>query len=151
MSTIRSQVVVAALAALMNEDEGSGIPDGLAVDLRRGSPSEAAQLPLTMVGRRSEQVTSPPGKLRFPVNTRTLILECDHWAAGENAEEALESQLAWATKAIGTDPTLSGLVLDVEELSTEWDVEVTDTRFARAKQQFAVRYTTKRIDQEKKQ
>lgn len=150
MSTIRSQIVAATIAALSNDDEDSGIPDGLTVIPRRARPVTETEMPLTMVGRISEKVTRPAGKLRFPVTERYLELECDHWIKADT-EEPLEAQIAWATKALQTDSTLGALVLEVEEDSIEWDVETTDTGFARAKQRFTVRFPTKTNDQEKKQ
>jgi hypothetical protein len=147
VSTIRSQIVAAAIAAL----GGAEAPDGLTVTTRKGEPTADSALPVTQVGRRAEKVSAPPGKLRYPVRERFLTLQLDHWAKGEDAEEELETQLAWATEAIQNDPTLGGLVIEVEEDETEWDMTVADEGLARASQRFTARYTTKTLDQEQKQ
>jgi hypothetical protein len=147
VSTIRSQIVAAAVEALQDEEA----PDGLEVNTRTGAPTASDSLPLTRVGRQGERVTAPAGKLRYPVRDRLLVLQLDHWAKGDDAEEALETQLAWGTKAIQNDPTLGGLVIEVEEIETEWDMSVADDGLARASQRFSVRYTTKTSDQEQQQ
>lgn len=150
MSTIRSQIVAAAIAALDTDAEDSGKPEGLTVIPRRAGPVKEAEMPLTMVGRVSEKVTRPAGKLRFPVTERYVEIELDHWVQSDT-EEPLEPLLAWGTKALQNDSSLSALVIEVEEDSIEWDVEATDTGFARAKQRFTVRFPTKTNDQEMKQ
>jgi hypothetical protein len=150
VSTIRSQIVAASVAALDSDDEDSGKPEGLTVIPRRAGQVKESEMPLTMVGRVSEKVTRPAGKLRYPVTERYLEIELDHWVKADT-EEPLEPLIAWGTKALQNDSTLSGLVLEVEEDSIDWDVEATDTGFARARQRFTVRFPTKTNDQEKKQ
>lgn len=147
MTTQRSTLVTAIRAAL----SADGLPVGLTVEPRRSWPTELSQLPLTMVGRMKEAtVRATPSKVS-PVVKRTLTIRLDHWATGDDPEEALEPLLAWSTAQMLAAPGWNAVAIETAEDSTEWDQAMLDQNMGHAIQTFTVAFVTKTADQEQKQ
>lgn len=149
MATIRTSLITAIVTAL----GGVGKPTGLTVGRRPIFSIEDAQLPATRVSRVKEDVNGAVrGATRSPVVDRRLMVQLDHYVQHKtDPEEALEPLLAWATKALLTDPGLGGYAIEITEESTEWDTDPAEEAIGHASQVFAVRFITKRQDQEVKQ
>jgi hypothetical protein len=147
VTTQRSALVAAVRAALAADGE----PVGVTVVARRAWPTELSQLPLIMVGRMKEVTVRATTSKTSPVVKRTLTIRLDHWATGDDPEEACEPLLAKGTRVMLALPGWNGLAIETAEDSTEWDQAMLDQQMGHATQTFTIPFATKTGDQEQKQ
>ena len=153
MSTIREQIVTAAVTAL-----GTGTPPGVPspVRTRLDSPS-ADQLPALTVYQAAETVETMrdyrEGRgSRGPVVRRSVLLNVEvltKAGTGEEPDKTADPILAWATKALGTAGNLGGLANNpADETGTKFEYEQSETLFCRATQTFRIQYQSRADDAE---
>lgn len=143
MATIRERILDAMVAAF-----NTSAPLGVPVAVRRRLPMiETSMLPFVDIMPVQEQTQSATSRLSSPVVRRTMRVKVRCWAAGDSAEAACDTMVAWATKALAGN-TLGGLAHDIEELGTEWQSAIVDAQYGVAEVEFAVSYQTKTADQE---
>ena len=113
MSTIREQIVAAAVAAL-----ATGAPPGVPAPVRtRLDSPDANQLPALTVYQAAETVETmrdykAGGASRGPIVRRSVLLNVEvltKAGVGEEPDKAADPILAWATKALGAVGTMNGL------------------------------------------
>ena len=154
MSTIREQIVAAAVAAITT-GKPSGVPTP--VRTRIDSPS-ADQLPALTVYQAIETVESMRdqrtggGASRGPIVRRTLLLNVEvltKASAGAEPDKAADPILAWGTKALGAAGTLGGLSNHpADEVSTKFEYEQVETSFCRSTMTFRFQYQSRTDDAE---
>lgn len=153
MSTIREEIVAAAVAAL-----GTGAPTGVPTPVRTrlDSPSPE-QLPALTVYQASETVEPMreprSGRpVRGPVVRRALQLNVEVITKASPTDEpdkAADPILAWATKALAAAGTFGGLANDLaDELGIKFEYEQGETAFCRASMAFRIHYQSRADDAE---
>jgi hypothetical protein len=147
VSTVRAQIKAIAIAAL----DGVGKPSGLTVHLATKRPTAEAQLPTSVVLFASEKTKRATPSKTSPLVERRLRVELHHYAAGDNAQDGLEAQLAWGTRIMTQNPTWDKLAIETDEIQTDWVLESLEQDLGQAIQAFEIRYSTKTSDQETKQ
>lgn len=148
MSTIREQIVAAAVLALAT-DRPAGVP--LPVRTRLDSPS-AEQLPALTVYQATETV----GPMRDPkagatshgpIVRRSMLLSVEvvtKASAGQEPDKAADGILAWTTAALAAAGTFGGLASGcADELGTRFEYDQAETSFCRATQTFRIEYQTR--------
>ena len=144
MSTIRSQILDAAVVAL----NASGKPDDVPKAVRRRLRSlDLEDLPFIDVVPLLENAERIGGKFQGPLTKRTMRFAVRCWAAGAAPEVAADAMVAWAVKALAGSG-LGGLAHAIEEQETEWQGTVMDSVYGVAEIRFAVQYSTSFDDQE---
>ena len=153
MSTIREQIVAAAVLALATNAPG-GVP--APVRTRLDSPS-ADQLPALTVYQGSETVESTREAKagtasRGPVVRRSVLLSVEvvtKAGAGEQPDKAADPILAWATAALAAAGNFGGLANGpADELGTKFEYEQAETSLCRATQTFRIEYQSRADDAE---
>jgi hypothetical protein len=153
MSTIREQIVAAAVTAL-NTGRPSGVPEF--VRTRVDSPS-ADQLPADTVYQAEETVETlhnyKEGRgSRGPVVKRFLLLKVEvvtKSGVGTEPDKAADPALAWASKALAAAGSLGNLAIRApDELGTKFEYEQGETSFCRATQMFRYQYQSRADDAE---
>ena len=153
MSTIREQIVAAAVAAI-----GTGAPAGVPAPVRTRLDSPAPQqLPALTVYQAAETVEpmrDPRGghAVRGPVVRRTLTLNVEvvtKAGAMEEPDKAADPILAWVTKALAAAGTVAGLANNpADELGTKFEYEQAETSLCRATIGFRITYQSRADDAE---
>lgn len=154
MSTVREQIVAAAVAAL-----GTGAPTGIPAPVRTRIDSPSLdQLPALTVYQASE-TAEPMQDLhlgrgsRGPVVRRSLLLNVEvltKAGAGEEPDKAADPILAWVTKAMAVADDFEGLADEAaDETGTKFEYEQAESSFCRATTSFRIRYQTLAVDAEK--
>ena len=153
MSTIREQIVAAAVTAL-NTARPTGVP--AAIRTRLDSPS-AAQLPALTVYQAAESV-EPMHRERMgaaqrgPVVKRTLFLNVEvvtKAGATEEPDKAADPILAWAVKSVVGAGTMNGLANNAaDEVGTKFEYDQSETSFCRATTTFRIEYQSRTSDAE---
>lgn len=148
MSTIREQIVAAAVAAI-----GTGAPGGVPAPIRTRIDSPSAdQLPALTVYQAAETVEpmrEPRGgrPVRGPVVRRSLILHVEvltNAGGGEEPDKAADPILAWVTLALAAAGSFAGLANDpADELGTTFEYDRGETSFCRAVMKFRVQYQSR--------
>lgn len=158
MSTVREQIVAAAVTALNGTGKPSGVPTF--VRTRLDVPA-ASQLPADTVYQIEETVDTMhperPGAqtvARGPVVKRFIDIQIDvitKAGSSTEADKAADPMLAWATKALAAAGTLGGLAKRApDELGTKFSYEEgPETSFCRASQVFRYQYQSRADDAEK--
>lgn len=153
MSTIREQIVAAAVAAI-----GTGAPSGVPAPVRTriDSPS-AEQLPALTVYQGPETV-EPMHKpregqaMRGPLVRRAIVLYVEiitKAAAGDEPDKAADPMLAWATKALAAAGTFGDLADNpADEVGTKFEYEQGESSFCRATMMFRILYQSRADDAE---
>ncbi len=153
MSTIREQIVAAAVLALAT-DAPVGIPTP--VRTRLDSPS-ADQLPALTVYQGAETVeTMRDAKTgtasRGPIVRRSVLLSVEvltRAGTSEEPDKAADPILAWATSALAAAGAFGGLANGpADEIGTKFEYEQSETSFCRATQTFRIEYQTRTGDAE---
>lgn len=153
MSTIREQIVAAAVTALT-----TGKPSGVPTPVRtRIDSPDADQLPCLTVYQGLEKVESAfspkPGLSRHgPIVKRTLDLVVEvltKAGSGGEPDKLADPSLAWATKALCAEGALSLAKQPVEEVGTKFEYEQGETSFCRATQVFRIQYQSRVDDAER--
>lgn len=150
MSSIREQLILAAVAALVASPP-AGVP---AVDRSRGYALEVANLPSGVVVPLKEEV-DVVGGLGGPIVKRRLRVAIV-WRgfraaspATAGPDTALDAALNWGVKTL-VGSNLGGLAMYLEEVSTSWEYEQGEKFFCKAVQEFEVHYTTRVADAEQR-
>lgn len=148
MSTIREQIVAAAVLALAtNAPVGVPVP----VRTRLDSPS-ADQLPALTVYQGMETVeTMRDAKSgtysRGPIVRRSVLLSVEvltKAGAGAQPDKAADPILAWATASLAAAGAFGGLANGpADEIGTKFEYEQSETSFCRATQTFRIEYQTR--------
>ena len=148
MSTIREQIVSAAVLALAT-DAPASVP--APVRTRLDSPS-ADQLPALTVYQGVETVepmrdAKTGTTSRGPIVRRSVLLSVEvltKAGAGEEPDKAADPILAWATAALAAAGNFGGLANDpADELGTKFEYEQAETSFCRASQTFRIEYQSR--------
>jgi len=150
MSTIREQIVAAAVTAL-----ATGIPPGVPAPVRTRLDSPSTdQLPALTVYQAVETVDAmrdlkAGGTSRGPIVRRSVLLNVEvltKAGTGDEPDKAADPILAWATKALGAAGTFGGLANHpADEIGTKFEYEQAETSFCRAKMTFRIQYQS-RVD-----
>lgn len=153
MSTIREQIVAAAVAAI-----GTGAPPGVPAPVRtRIDSPDPDQLPALTVYQAAEMVEPMrdprSGRTaRGPVVRRSVTINVEvvtKAGAGEEPDKAADPILAWATKALAAAGNFGGLANDpADELGTKFEYEQGETSFCRATMAFRIQYQSSAQDAE---
>lgn len=153
MSTIREQIVAAAVLALAT-DAPVGIPTP--VRTRLDSPS-TDQLPALTVYQGVETVeTMRDAKTgtasRGPIVRRSVLLSVEvltKAGAGAQPDKAADPILAWATTSLSAAGNFGGLANGpADEIGTKFEYEQAETSFCRATQTFRIEYQSRTDDAE---
>lgn len=147
MSSIREQIIVAAVAAL--SAGGIGSPPSLTVHRERTRPIEIDSLPAIMVYAEDDAPKTLNQQSYAPLTEKFLVLQLELRAAGSpgvSPDAALDPLYVWAMKALGADERFGGLANGLEEGKTVWSSREGDTPIAAAKLSITVRYRTSRLD-----
>lgn len=143
MSTIRLQVRDALIVRL-NAERDPDIPEATK---RRFVPGEHSICPTISLFFLSE-VPRQIGGRHGGIIERPLELAVQCVAAADSADatdDLVEPMLAWVTGRLGR-AKLDGLVLDIEEVATKWEVVTLDRFYIAATQRWIVNFQTKRDD-----
>ena len=153
MSTIREQIVAAAVTAL-----ASGAPPGVPAPVRTRLDSPSADdLPVFTVYQTGETVEPmrdlrAGGVSRGPVVRRSLLLNVEvltKAGAGEEPDKTADPILAWATKALGAAGTFNGLSNHpADEVGTKFEYEQAEASFCRSTMTFRIQYQSRADDAE---
>ena len=151
MSTIREQIVAAAVLAL-----ATGAPTGVPAPVRTRLDSPSAdQLPALTVYQGIETVEpmreSKTGTAsRGPIVRRSVLLSVEVLTkaeAGAQPDKAADPILAWATASLAAAGTFGGLANGpADEIGTKFEYEQAETSFCRATQTFRIEYQTRADD-----
>lgn len=153
MSTIREQIVAAAVLALTT-NAPAGIP--VPVRTRLDSPG-ADQLPALTVYQGMETVepmreAKAGTASRGPVVRRSVLLSIEvltKAGAGAQPDQAADPILGWATASLATAGSFGGLANGpADEIGTKFEYEQAETSFCRATQTFRIEYQTRTGDAE---
>lgn len=141
MSTIREQIIEAAVAA-MNNSPPAGVPACVRTLMQ---PSEQDQLPTITTFPVREEVD--PGKTgRWgPLIVRTLYLRFVIYASGDPADGALDPIVEWVARALGGSQ-LGGLAQDTVEHELTWQYDEGNYAVAAVAMDFRITYQTLRND-----
>lgn len=154
MSTIREQIVAAAVLALAT-DTPQGVP--APVRTRLDSPT-ADQLPALTIYQGAETVEPmrevKAGAIsRGAVVRRAVLLSVEvltKAGAGQEPDKAADLILAWATAALAAAGTFGGLANGpADEVGTKFEYEQAETSLCRATQTFRIEYQTSAADAER--
>ncbi|HLE61034.1 MAG TPA: hypothetical protein VI700_05815 [Thermoanaerobaculaceae bacterium] len=150
MSSIREQIVVAAIAAL-NSGRPATVP---AIERFRGLDVEPSQLPSGTLVEGKEHIQRSKNKFS-PLVDRAFRFALK-WRAARPAGDAsagpgtaIDPMLNWATATLPRN-TFGGLALDVEEVSILWTPQQGEKFFMLAVQEFELTYTTRVNDAEQR-
>lgn len=140
------------MLAVLTALDGPGKPAGLSVHRARARPIERDTLPALAVyravpplGGESETVQRldhDPGVERA-MNVRVEIR-----VAGEEPDPLIDPIYAWVVRALRADPTLGGLVLDVEEIRSSDDAALLGVPVGACAVDFLITYITSEDDPE---
>ena len=153
MSTIREQIVSAAVTALAT-DAPVGVP--VPVRTRLDSPG-SDQLPALTVYQGTETVdpmrdAKTGTASRGPIVRRSLLLGVEvltKAGSGDEPDKAADPILAWATAALAAAGNFGGLANGpADELGTKFEYEQAETSFCRASQTFRIEYQSRADDAE---
>jgi hypothetical protein len=148
MSTIREQIVSAAVLALATDTPAS-VP--APVRTRLDSPS-ADQLPALTVYQGVETVepmrdAKTGTASRGPIVRRSVLLSVEvltKAGAGKEPDKGADPILAWATAAMAAAGNFGGLANGpADELGTKFEYEQAETSFCRASQTFRIEYQSR--------
>lgn len=163
MSSIREQIVLAAVSALGGAGKPAGVPSP--VRCRIDSP-DADQLPALSVYQLIEKVDPEraPRSLRAsrgPIVRRYLDLAVEVLSRSEDgtdADAAADPALVWASQALqqrspAEDPegdlvAFGDLAEEIDELGTKFEYDRGETAFCRATLTFRIQYQTLTVDPE---
>ena len=153
MSTIREQLVAAAVSAL-----ATGAPPGVPAPVRTRLDSPSTnQLPALTVYQAAETVEPMrdyrAGRTsRGPVLRRSLLINVEAVTMaglGQEPDKAADPILAWATKALAAAGTFDGLANDpADEIGTKFEYEQGETSFCRSTMTFRIQYQSRTDDAE---
>ncbi len=151
MSTIREQIVAAAVLAL-----ATNVPVGVPAPVRTRLDSPSAdQLPALTVYQGMETVESmreakTGTASRGPIVRRSVLLSVEvltKAGAGAQPDKAADPILAWATASLSAAGTFGGLANGpADEIGTKFEYEQAETSFCRATQTFRIEYQTRADD-----
>ncbi|MBU2499959.1 hypothetical protein KJ682_01385 [bacterium] len=153
MSTIREQIVAAAVLALAT-DAPVGVP--APVRTRLDSPG-SDQLPALTVYQGAETVeTMREAKTgtasRGPIVRRSVLVSVEvltKAGAGEEPDKAADPILAFATTALAAAGTFGGFANGpADEIGTKFEYEQAETSFCRATMTFRIDYQSRADDAE---
>lgn len=158
MSTIREQIVAAAVAALGGAGKPAGVPSP--VRTRVDSP-ETGQLPALTVYPAGEEckpmLREMPGRqraMRGPIVNRSLILCVEALTksgASATPDQTADPVLSWASEALALwaeTVAFKALAISCDELGTKFSYEQHETSLCRATLSFAIEFQTKTTDPE---
>lgn len=156
MSTIREQIILAAVA-LLSASSPVGKPAGLTVHRERTRPLEADSLPAILIYS-EDDAPEPLAKIQYqaPLVTRNLVLKVECRAVGSTTippDQALDPLIAWVTTQLAqnehfptTDNPPVNLANGVVEGRTSWLSKEGDQLLAAASMEWTVKYRTSRLD-----
>lgn len=147
MTTIREQIVQAAMSALNGPDKPAHVP---ACERVRAVGLNSTALPVMLMYPLKESVeranpTVVKRTFTFRVDCRAAALVADSLPA----DALVNDMLSWATKALAGN-RMGGLAHDVDESNVTWSIETADMTYVEATIDFDVSYHTLRSDQERR-
>lgn len=156
MSTIREQIIIAAIA-LLNATVPTGKPAGLTVHRERTRPLETDSLPAILIYCDDDAPeTLAKQQYQAPLVTRNLVLHVECRAVGSTTvppDQALDPLLTWVTQQFAQNehfPTSNNppvnLANGVVEGKTSWLSKEGDQLLAAASMEWTVKYRTSRLD-----
>lgn len=148
MSSIRDQIIAAAVVALnaSTDQSGNARPSGMPqADRLRMEPYQLEDLPAIVVMPLREEVEPLKDSRWGPLVNRVLTLRVACYAAGNPADELIDPMLTWAVATLDSNQ-LGGLANDILEGLIEWQYASEDQPFAVALADFRIMYQTKRAD-----
>jgi len=143
MASVRSQILSAIVAAL----GGTGKPTGLTVSRFGIEAVESEALPYMSVRLAEEQSKAIDGRNGLGME-RTLMVDIECRAAGDEPDDAVDPLIVWVTEALQDDRSLGGLATDLEEIGLEWSAEDAMENLGLAVVRIRVDYDTDRNNQE---
>lgn len=141
MSTIREQIIEAAVAAL-NSGTPTGVPQ---CERTLMQPSEQSQLPAMTVFPVREEINDTKTGRWGPLIGRTLYLRFVIYASGNPADGALDPIIAWVSKQLGGSQ-LGNLAHDAVEHELMWQYDEGNYAVAAVSMDFRIEYQTLRND-----
>lgn len=141
MSSIREQIIEAALAALNTSTPG-GVP---AADRLRMEPYQIEDLPAIVIMALREEIEPLKDSRWGPLVNRVLTLRVACYAAGSPADGLIDPLLTWADQALDSNQ-FGGLANDTLPALIEWQYAAEDQQFAVALADYRITYQTKRAD-----
>lgn len=137
MSTIREQLIEAAVAAVNN-----GAPTGVPTCVRTlMQPTEQAQLPAITAFPIREEIDNTKTGRWGPLITRTLYLRFVIYASGDPADSALDPIVEWVSRTLGGSQ-LGGLAQDAVEHELTWQYDEGNYAVAALAMDFRITYQT---------
>lgn len=141
MSTIREQIIEAAVAAL-NTGTPTGVPQCVRTLMQ---PSEQSQLPAITVFPVREEIDPAKAGRWGPIIVRTLYLRFVIYASGDPADGALDPIIQWVSQQLGGSQ-LGGLAQDAVEHELTWQYDEGNFAVAAVAMDFRIEYQTLRND-----
>lgn len=145
MAIMSDQILDAVLVAL----NGPGKPVDLTVEDHTAVSLEPEALPYGSV-RPSKEEDEPPGTRIAKVVKHRLEFVVALWAEGLTPRKALSPLIGWTVQALLQDPSLGGLVHNLEPISKKWYDDFTDENRGLVELTFSVSYATNRSNEEVK-
>lgn len=146
MALVSDQILDAVLAAL----NGAGKPDDMTIEDHTAESLEPAWLPYGSV-RPDEEIDSlATGSRTSPAVTHQLDFIVALWGDGDVPRKALAPLIAWTVKALQQDPSLGGLLRNLEPVKKKWFDEYTDQNRGMVEITFRATYSTFRSNEETK-
>jgi hypothetical protein len=141
MSSIREQIITAAVAALNTSTPG-GVP---AADRVRMEPYQSEDLPaINVMPVREEMENEKEGRWSYFLKRGcTLRIECR--VQGNPADQLLDPLIVWAGTVLG-GAKFGGLAEDCYEILCEWSYAASDQPYSMASLDFRVEYSTLKTD-----
>lgn len=144
-TTIREQIMQAAIAALNGPERPAGVPEATRAHAAAANATQLPKIAITPVNESVERI----GLSSAIKRTLTLRVECQ--AAGqvgsdEPADALLDAITAWCTKALAFN-RLGGLANNVEEVGIDWATNLADYAYCAAVIDYQVTYQTYANDQ----
>jgi len=153
MSTIREQIVAAAVTAL-NTDRPAEVPEFVRTRLDSPGPD---QLPVNTVYQATETVEAMGESRarrtsRGPLVKRSVMLSIEALTKADGTTEpdkAADATIAWVTKTLAAAGRFNGLANDpADEMGTKFEYEQGESSFCRATMTFNIEYQSRVDDAE---
>lgn len=151
MSTIREQIVAAAIAVLTTDpgDGGPTKPSGLNIHRERTRAIEVDTLPAVLVYFEDDEPKPIGSQREAPLTERSMVLAAESRAAGSptvGPDEALDPVYLWTVYRLLKNERFGGLANGIEEGKTKWYSKEGNVALASATTYFRIRYRTSRTD-----
>lgn len=142
MPDSRTEQILDAIVAALS---GPGKPAGLIIERSRRKAFEPGNLPHGAVYPLREDPALPREGRTIKILDRRLRFLIRWRVRGDDS--ALDPLRQWALTALHGSVTLGALLIDLQEMETEWNADdASDADYSTADMVFIARYTTARAD-----